>query len=156
MTTARQLKILTQQLEASENRFLFALEAAELGIWEWNIKEDSLIWDNQMLTVFGLSKEEFIDNNNFFESLVHPDDLPSVKLSILKAIKDHGKFELTYRIHLKTGYCVPITSKGKVQLVDGEPVSLIGVAYRESECPRYNICPIRTQLMDELYPTKHS
>jgi PAS domain-containing protein len=128
------LHTLTEKLTATENLQTTALDAAELGVWIWNIKTDELTWDHQMLAIFNVSREEFIDNKQFFNQLIHPDDLQRVEAAVVKAIEKRTPFYCSYRLKNKDkGMPVVITAKGRVLFskVDNTPITMCGVAYRE-------------------------
>ncbi|MCW2275899.1 PAS domain S-box-containing protein [Rhodoblastus acidophilus] len=42
-------------LRESQQRFQLAAEAAGLGVWEWNLRTDELVWDAEMFRIYGLA-----------------------------------------------------------------------------------------------------
>jgi PAS domain S-box-containing protein len=146
-----QLREIEIKLKDNEDRLYQAIESAEVGIWDWFIKEDRLVWDNQMLELFGITQEEFTGNNQVFYERMHTEDIPVVAALVKKAIDTCGKFTYTYRVKTDDGNYVSITSKGSVLCDEnGHAYRLVGVAWRSSECPRYQVCPVREVAISKL------
>lgn len=71
-------RALIDQIEGQNDRLALALDAAELGIWQWDGDKGMLAWENgRVRELFGLLPED--DNRavaaDFFPSLLHPEDL---------------------------------------------------------------------------------
>ncbi len=45
----RELKESEARLRVSEERLQLAIDAAGLGIWDWDVKQDRLVWDNSIV-----------------------------------------------------------------------------------------------------------
>ena len=52
-----------------------ALDAAEIGFWDYDIRSDRQHWDDQMLRIYGILREDFIATGGGWEVYLHPDDL---------------------------------------------------------------------------------
>ena len=46
-------------LAESGQRLALAKESARMGIWEWNVKSNKLVWDAQMYALYGLRAQDF-------------------------------------------------------------------------------------------------
>ena len=69
-------------LRRSLRRLSLALEGAQMGIWEWDLRADRLLWNALEYQLLGLpvgSGE--VDTETFFER-VHPDDLHELRASL--------------------------------------------------------------------------
>ncbi|WP_190303392.1 PAS domain S-box protein [Pseudanabaena sp. UWO311] len=66
-------------LQDLSDRLEVALKGANIGIWEWQINEGRLIWDERMLRLYGISSEEFSGKYEDWLQRVHPDDRDVVK-----------------------------------------------------------------------------
>ena len=58
-----QRKQAATNLQEAEQRLRLATEAAEIGIWEWNIKNNTIRWDAQMFRIYGMEPtvDDFIN-----------------------------------------------------------------------------------------------
>ncbi|MHC5716589.1 MAG: PAS domain S-box protein [Nostoc sp.] len=85
-------------LRESDNRFRMAIEAAQLGTWDWNLITNQLIWDEGCKAMFGLPPEALCSIEAFFAGQ-HPDDrdrLEQVMQWTLNPVSN-GKYDAEYR-----------------------------------------------------------
>ncbi len=84
---------------AAAERLEMALEASQLGMWEWFLQEDRLIFSERALKIFGMTKE-FVRENFFngFRRAVHPEDLQLVTDAAQNCIKTKTSYMIEYRI----------------------------------------------------------
>ena len=151
-----QLRDIESKLQNNEDRLYQAIEAAQLGIWDWYVIEDRLVWDTQMLELAGITREEFTDNSHIFYERMHPDDVPYISKAVKKALSTCSKFEATYRFKTDENMYVSIVSKGNVMCdEEGYAYRIIGVSWRASECPRYTSCPVRIEAESKMRAGAH-
>ncbi len=109
----------TRQVEAeqafkhSQERLELALEGGELGIWDWDLENNSMVYNKQWAKILGYELDE-IDMFSW-TGLVHPDDLGWVE----EELNDHiaGKSDAylaEYRVKSKSGVWKWILDRGKV------------------------------------------
>lgn len=61
-------------LRASEERLRWALEAALMGIWDWNLTTNKIIWSEGHEQLFGLAPGKFDGTYETFNACVLPED----------------------------------------------------------------------------------
>jgi PAS domain S-box-containing protein len=85
-------------LRDSENRFRMAIEAAQLGTWDWNFITNQLIWDEGCKAMFGLPPEAESSIEVFFAGL-HPDDRERLEQVVQWTLNpaSNGKYDAEYR-----------------------------------------------------------
>jgi PAS domain S-box-containing protein len=112
----------------SEKRLQLALEAAQMGTWEWNVVTDRAVWSEKSRDFFGLEGAPENLTLDQFLQLLHPADRDSVAEAARCAIEDGAPYETEYRIARPDGKTRWIQSKG-VALFDaaGRPTRLVGV-----------------------------
>lgn len=54
-----QRKLAEAALRASERRLTHAVHVARLGIWEWDPVTDTTVWNDEMLRIYGVTREAF-------------------------------------------------------------------------------------------------
>ncbi|MDB5009285.1 MAG: hypothetical protein JWQ06_74 [Mucilaginibacter sp.] len=93
-----ELILIRQKLAESEEQTLFALSAAELGTWNFNPLNKSLVWDMRCQELFGFNHDQYIQFSDFLHG-IHPNDFEYVKSETLQAIdKDLRKnFDIKFR-----------------------------------------------------------
>lgn len=85
-------------LRKSEERLQLSTRAAEIGIWDWNVKSDLLIWDETMLKIYGLIKGEHPVSSDLWLSRLHPDDRKEIEEKVETALKSETELKMEYRI----------------------------------------------------------
>ncbi|MBC7400435.1 MAG: PAS domain S-box protein [Mucilaginibacter sp.] len=80
-----ELAKIRQQLAESEERRQFALDAAELGTWDLNPFDESVIWDSRCRELFGFRKGDNVKYADVLSS-VHPEDIDLVRGKVTESI----------------------------------------------------------------------
>ncbi len=117
------------ELLEAEERVRLALEGADLGLWDWNLATDGVIFNHRWVAMLGYSPNEIDQNISAFLALVHPEDLPS----LTGLIKGHcdgktGSFEAELRMRHKNGHWIWILDRGKVvtRNAEGKALRIVG------------------------------
>ncbi len=117
-------------LRDSEERLDLAVIGAGLGLWDWNIATDEVIYSDQWCRMLGYSTEEIEPKLSSFKNLWHPDDEHKV-MQILSAHLGGTTpiYEDEFRMRTKSGEWRWIQSRGKVFERDnaGRPLRMVGL-----------------------------
>lgn len=124
-----ELRLERKKLYESERRWKFALEGAGHGVWDWNIKADTVIFDNHWKEMLGYSASDEIKSFDDFRQMVHPEDVNQ----LLENLNDYlTKKTDTYRVELRV-QCKDnswkwILTRGLIVDWDesGAPIQMIG------------------------------
>lgn len=87
------------KLNKSERRLALAVEAAELGIWEWESQADQLEGDAKFREILGGALFPFLTHLNAMLERIHPDDREHVRESLSKS----GFFNCAFRAMREQG-----------------------------------------------------
>ena len=90
-------------LRESEERFRLALEAAHLGMWEWDPETDALFWDDRHCALFGLEPKQAPATTAKFIEYVHPEDREWVKHAVREALRNDESYVAEYRVRWPDG-----------------------------------------------------
>ncbi|MEO6733887.1 MAG: PAS domain S-box protein [Ferruginibacter sp.] len=88
----------TQHIRAITNRLSLATKAANIGIWDWDITNNILVWDEQMYRLYGIQPSSFEGVFEAWEKGVHPDDIEKANAEIQKAIDNNKDLDLEFRV----------------------------------------------------------
>ncbi len=114
-------------LTESEQRLRLALHAGQMGIWDWNIQTNQLVWSEEMGTLFGLEGTLIDGTIEDYTKFVHPEDRPLVTESLERSVKDQAAYDLEHRIIWPSGASHWIHCKGQVLLDHGgQPHCMVG------------------------------
>ncbi|MDR9467580.1 EAL domain-containing protein [Marinospirillum sp.] len=93
----------TEELEHQRQRISQAIEASRLGLWDWDLTTDS-IYHSHFEQIFGYAEEEIPHFMGHLKPLVHPDDYPQMRRTLLEALKGHSEhYQCRFRIRHKSG-----------------------------------------------------
>jgi|GEM_PF-525578 len=110
------------------SRVSIATKAANIGVWEWNLKDNSLLWDEEMYRLYGISQNSFHGVYEAWANGLHPDDRERATAEVQKAAKDAGKFDTTFRVVWPSGEIRTIKAYAECRFDKaGLPESLVGV-----------------------------
>ena len=124
------LDALTARYETDRLRWQLAVSAGGVGSFDWDLASGRLDWDDQLLEIFGVGREEFAGTIEAFERLVHPDDVPRVRAAISAAIDNVAQYVAEYRALRGDGTIRWVKARGLVLAgPDGRPARLLGAAY---------------------------
>lgn len=127
---------ITERKRAEENiarlneRLTLAARAARFGVWDWDIQNDHLDWDDTMYDIYGLNPNDFKGAYDAWISAVHPDDMRRSNEVSLKAREEGTEYDTEFRILSKDGSERLIRALGLViRDADGTPVRMTGINY---------------------------
>ena len=116
-----------RQRQAAEERLLLATQAAQVGIWDYDLVEDRLVWDDSMCALYGVTLEEFTRSTGLWARSVHPDDLEHAEKTFQTALKSGKYYEDEFRVVWPDGSIHHISALAMVQRDEsGNPVRVVG------------------------------
>ncbi len=124
-----QLRQANEALLESRERFALAIEGSGLGLWDWNVVNDELVWNDYLLKMLGYEPTELEHSYESWKKLVHPQDLPYAVGLIEEHLKGKSSiYESEYRMKSKGGVWLWILDRGRVlqYTQDGRPERFIG------------------------------
>ncbi|MGK7888041.1 MAG: PAS domain S-box protein [Leptolyngbyaceae cyanobacterium] len=116
------------ELQETSQRLALATESAQLGIWDWDLVENRLTWDERMYDLYVVDPQDFTGVYQAWRQRVHPDDLAMAETRLQEAIAGEQEFHTTFRIFCPEGQ-VRYISAHAVAMRDDQGIAqrLIGV-----------------------------
>lgn len=115
-------------------RYMLATRAAQAGIWDWDITNNILVWDDQMYRLYDASREKFGGAYEAWLARIHPDDLESADLESRLALSGEKEYNTEFRIHTSDGSMRFIKAYGNViRDATGIPLRMVGVNFDISD-----------------------
>jgi PAS domain S-box-containing protein len=109
-------KQMAEALRVSEERYRLVHRATRDIIWDWDLRDNTLIWNDAAQFTFGQEPPAGISGLEWWQARVHPDDRDPVLESIHRAIDDPGRQTWTaeYRFRHADGRWLHILDRGFV------------------------------------------
>ncbi len=117
-------------LRESEERLDLALTGAELGVWDWDLATDAVVFDTRWAAMLGHGIHEIPGNLAAWSERVHPDDMPGVNAALKEHLEGRTPiYRAEFRMRHASGGWVWILDTGKVLVrdADGRPLRAAGV-----------------------------
>lgn len=102
-TDISERKEIEQKLSDITNRFTLATQSARIGVWEWDVQTNRLVWDDRMYELYGVNRTDFSGAYDAWQKGLHPDDKQSAEEELQRAIKGEKEFDTSFRIILPNG-----------------------------------------------------
>lgn len=120
--------------QESESRLKLALESAELGTWDWDLRSGRVVWDANHARLFGIGLTEFSGDFAGFAKFVVEEDLAGIESALAEALQGKGDYAREFRIRRPDGAVRWISGRGRV-LRDGsgQPHRMIGIVQDVTE-----------------------
>ncbi|MBC7213540.1 MAG: PAS domain-containing protein, partial [Pseudomonas sp.] len=101
---SHELDLANQALSKSEQRLALALQASELGLWDWNLETDE-VHHTQLHALFGLDPEQVRSVRADLKPRLHPDDLPVLRRTLVEHLKGCTEdYRVEYRVRHAQGH----------------------------------------------------
>jgi PAS domain S-box-containing protein len=121
------------RLRASENRLQLAVQAGNLGIWDWDIEQDALLWDQSTYALYGVDPNAFGGAYDAWMGCLHPDDAERAAQAIAAALRGEKEYEAEFRIVRPDGAVRYIRSAARTLRDDARPVRMVGINWDITE-----------------------
>ena len=123
--------------EESAMRLALATKAANVGVWDYDIVSDHLVWDEQMYNLYGIIADTFGGAYESWRAGLHPDDLDSADREMKLAINGERDFNTEFRVMWPDGSIHHIRAMAMVIKDDsGQAIRMIGTNWDISEQKR--------------------
>jgi two-component system sensor histidine kinase/response regulator len=135
------LKSAQDELYQSNERLKVAQAASQIGVWEYNINTQELIWDDQMFVLYHLVPETFSGTLSVWNESVHLDDQEKTFQEVQQTIELGKNLDTSFRIltpkneirHLKACGHAVLDSQNKVCKIIGVNYDITDIKSLEKE-----------------------
>ena len=115
------------ELKQTAARQTLAARAGGVGIWDYDVINNTVLWDDQMYALYGITKDKFGGVYESWQEGLHPDDRARCNAEIQAAIRGEKDFNTEFRVIWPDGSVHNIKALAVVQRDgSGKPLSMIG------------------------------
>jgi signal transduction histidine kinase len=98
-----QVQRLNNNLNSLQMRNDIALRASEIGIWEWDHQTNTLLWDNQMYRMYGVTKESAPSAYTLWKDAIGSEKMKELEDTLQTTIKNHSEYTHSFWITTPQG-----------------------------------------------------
>jgi PAS domain S-box-containing protein len=128
--TARDItgrKQVEARLTEATDRLMLAVRAGGVGIWDYDVVHNRVVWDDQMFRLNGITRDQFRGVYEAWLAGVHPEDRQRAGEEIQMALRGERDFDTEFRVVWTDGSIHSIRALALVRRdASGRPLNLIG------------------------------
>ena len=114
-------------LQQVTSRLSLATQASGVGIWDYDIVNNKLIWDGQMFHLYGITPDQFSGAYEAWKAGLHPDDVQQADKENNMALSGEKDFDTEFRVVWPDGSIHNIRAMATVQRdLSGQALHMIG------------------------------
>lgn len=115
------------------------LDRANIGLWEWDMTRDKILWSDATLAIYGVTRDAFAGTLDAYRSMIHPDDVAHVMEKVQEVLAtDLVSYSVEHRlIRPDDGSVRALKAWGYVfRDTAGKPYRLCGIIHDVTELKR--------------------
>jgi two-component system, cell cycle sensor histidine kinase and response regulator CckA len=115
-------------LRVSAERLRLAVQAGNVGLWDWDMQSNKVVFSREWKRQLGHDHDEIRDDFSEWEERVHPDDMPEIGERLRSYLaRPVGAHEIEFRMRHKDGTWRWIYARGEAYPgPDGAPARMLG------------------------------
>lgn len=127
----------TEALLRLNERFKLATHSSGMGIWDWDIAADSLLWDERTYEIYGVPPDSALERDYMLRT-IHPDDAERARNEWLAALKgEQQQLRTSFRIIWPSGEERVVSASGlTLRNAAGRAIRMTGLIWDITESQR--------------------
>lgn len=114
-------------LRDHEERLSLATLHNGVGIWDWNLLTQEMVWDDSMYALYRIRREDFSGTEEAWRQSLHPDDIKRGDSEVEAALSGEKPFDTEFRVCWSNGEIRYIKAVAKVfRDEQGKPIRMLG------------------------------
>ncbi|RZA05245.1 MAG: PAS domain S-box protein, partial [Moraxellaceae bacterium] len=113
-------------LNESRERLELTTRVNQIGIWEYIVDEEKLIWNDAMFEIYGRNKNYFTRDYNAWKQCIHPIDLKETEKLFKDSIEKVEPFSCKFRIIQPDGTIKYLQAKAKIERDSTNALRMLG------------------------------
>ncbi len=92
-----------QAVRKSQERLRLALDSADAGTWEWNLRTHENVWSDELWRLYGLEPHSRKPSYEAWRQVIHPDDRAEAERAVLEASRAGAELSVEFRVRYPDG-----------------------------------------------------
>ena len=129
-----------EEIKTLKEGLEFAIEGANVGVWDWDLTTDDVEFNEQWAEMLGYSLDDIEPHLRAWETRVHPDDIDEVNAALDAHIEQQTEYyDTEHRMRTADGEWKWIRDLGRIveRDEDGEPIRAVGIHLDIDESKQY-------------------
>jgi diguanylate cyclase (GGDEF)-like protein/PAS domain S-box-containing protein len=115
------------ELETAYDRLKLATDSGGIGIWDWDIQADVLLWDDWMHRLYGTTPQPGPHGYDLWRRRLHPDDRAATEQALADGVSGVKPFDTEFRVIWHDGSIHYLRASGYVTRdATGQALHMIG------------------------------
>lgn len=129
-TLELKLKKQNEEIAILHKRYELAVNTSKIGIWELDLINDKLIWDESMYRLYDIKDKKTENCHELWKKMLHPDDAERAIEKFRDDLAEGKDYDSSFRIIQADGKIRNIKASGKIFRDDqGKAMSVLGIDY---------------------------
>jgi two-component system, sensor histidine kinase and response regulator len=119
---------MAEALRRNEQRFELALQAANDGLWDYDLRQGTMFYSPRWKSMLGLAEDGIGNSLQEWMDLIHPEDVPEGMSAFRRYVSgDAHEFEAVFRVRHHQGHYLWMRTRGQaLRDGDGRAVRVVG------------------------------
>jgi two-component system sensor histidine kinase/response regulator len=127
-------KVHSLELGRANERLSTATTAGGVGVWDWDVPNNVLVWDDVMYQLYGQQEAGFAGAYEAWSAAIHPEDKAATEGAIQAALRGEREYAPRFRVVWPDGSIHHIKAASRTTYdAEGRPLRMIGVNYDLTE-----------------------
>ena len=122
-------KMIQKERETLIEKLELTLEATNVGVWDWDIVKNRVLWDKNLYKLLGYKENAFKVTYEKWQSMIHPKDKQKAHLSVQEQLLHGNIFMAEFRYKKADNSWIWVEARGKVVRYDEQnnPLQMVGI-----------------------------
>ena len=127
----------TEALTRMNERFVLATHSGGMGIWDWDIRGDTLTWDERMYEIYGAPRD-LTPTMEYMMRIFHPEDAERARSELMAALSGkQPQLRTTFRIIRPSGEERVLSASGlTLRNASGRAIRMTGLIWDITDVQR--------------------
>jgi len=125
--TNQQLRQEIVHRQAVQERLMLAKKAGKIGIFEWDIRTDEMVWSDDLETLYGISTQDFDGHCDSWLDMLCEESRAKVKKELWQAVTLGQSLDTEFKVSHPKGARWLVVKSALFNGDDGSPARMLGI-----------------------------
>ncbi len=109
-----------EALRESEERLHLALEAARMGVWQWEVGTEHVVWSPKLSALLGYDPAQVTPTHQAFRQRIHPQDVARWEQAVRESMERGEDYACEFRVVWADGSVHWVEARGRYAYTSSE------------------------------------